>query len=302
MASAIELANVDKWYGPQRGVEGISLAVPEGSLFGFIGRNGAGKSTTIRILLGLITATRGEATLFGVSCTEPRARVGVGYVAGETDLEPGARVGSLLAYLGSFHAGDHRARRAELLKLFALDPSAKTDDLSLGNKRKVALIAALQHAPRLLVLDEPASGLDPVMRARLFDRLRDEVARGATVFLSSHILAEIELLCDRVAIIADGRLVTVDDVVALRKQTLRRVRTSFAEGGSGDALERLATRLDGVVNLERHGTAISFSYRGPMPPLLDALAAASPSDVQIEAPTLEDVFLADFTREVHRAA
>jgi ABC-2 type transport system ATP-binding protein len=294
MEHAIELSHVDKSYGPRRGIEDVSLDVPIGTLFGFIGPNGAGKTTTIRILLGLLAPTRGVARLFGVSCATADARESVGYVAGETHLVPGMRVSRLLAYLGSFHAGDHRARRAELVARFDLDPDAPTDDLSLGTKRKVALVAALQHAPRLLVLDEPTSGLDPIIRARLCDTLRDEVGRGTTVFLSSHVLSEVEALCSRVAVIANGRLVTVDDVTALRARKVRRVSATFAGGGDGTALQRLATLMAGVSGLERHGTSITFSYRGPMPPLLDALAASSPTDVQIDTPSLEDVFLDGF--------
>lgn len=302
MEHAIELVHLDKRYGDRRGIEDVSLSVPVGELFGFIGPNGAGKTTTIRILLGLLHPTRGEARLFGTPSHEAHARSSVGYVPGEVDLAPSLSVGELLAYLGGFHPGDHAARRAALVERLQLDIDAPTDDLSLGTKRKVALVAALQHAPRLLVLDEPTSGLDPVIRARLFDLLRDEVARGTTVFISSHVLADIETLCQRVAVIKDGRLRAVDDIVALRAQQLRRISVSFDRGGDGNALERLAIRLPGTSDLERHGTAMTFSYRGPMPPLLDALAAASPADVRIESPTLEDVLVAELRGEVRGAA
>jgi ABC-2 type transport system ATP-binding protein len=296
MEHAIELSHVDKSYGSRRGIEDVSLDVPAGTLFGFIGPNGAGKTTTIRVLLGLLAPTRGEARLFGVSSADAKSRDSVGYVAGETHLVPGMRVSRLLSYLGSFHDGEHGARRAELVARFDLDVDAMTDDLSLGTKRKVALVAALQHAPRLLILDEPTSGLDPVIRARLFDTLRDEVGGGTTVFLSSHILSEVEALCSRVAVIANGRLVTVDDVTALRARKVRRISATFSGGGDGTTLQRLAALMAGVSDLERHGTSITFSYRGAMPPLLDALAASSPTDVQIDTPSLEDVFLEGFTR------
>ncbi len=294
---AIELSNVVKTYAGRRGIEDVSLEVGEGALFGFIGPNGAGKSTTIRILLGLIAPTSGSASLFGVRCDQARARVSVGYVAGETNLVPGMTVASFLEYLGSFHAGDHRRRRRDLAERFELDLGAPTQDLSLGTTRKVALVAALQHAPRLLVLDEPTSSLDPVVRSRLFDTLRDEVDEGTTVFFSSHVLTEVESLCSRVAVIAHGRIVTLEDVTTLRERKIRRVIASFEGGGDSTALHRLATLLPGVSALERHGTTVTFSYRGAAPPLLDALAAASPRDIQIETPSLEDVFLAEFSRE-----
>jgi ABC-2 type transport system ATP-binding protein len=299
---AIELDHLHKRYGDRRGIEDVTFSVEAGELFGFIGPNGAGKTTTIRILLGLLAPTRGDARLFGIPSSDATARVPVGYVAGETHLVPDMRAKTLLAYLGAFHA-DTRARRAaqlarrtRLARHFELDLDAPTDDLSLGTKKKVAIIAALQHSPALLILDEPTSGLDPVIRARLFDELRDEVARGATVLLSSHVLSEVEVLCRRVAIVAEGKLVALDDIDELRAKSTRRVVARFAPGGNSDGLANLAKRLPGVTRLERHGDAIDFSYRGQMPPLLDALAASSPLDVQIEAPTLSDVFLADFTR------
>jgi ABC-2 type transport system ATP-binding protein len=307
LESAIELRHVDKRYGSRRGIEDVSFRVERGELFGFIGPNGAGKTTAIRILLGLLAPTRGEARLCGIPSNDALARVPVGYVAGETHLVPGMRADALLAYLGAFHADTRAqhaaqlARRHDLARRFELDLDAPTDDLSLGTKKKVAIIAALQHSPALLILDEPTSGLDPVIRARLFDELRDEVARGTTVLLSSHVLSEVEALCRRVAILAEGRLVALDDVDALRAKATRRVVARFAPGGNGDGLANLARRLPGVTQLERHGDAIDFSYRGEMPPLLDALAASSPIDVQIEAPTLSDVFLADFTRSAHHA-
>jgi ABC-2 type transport system ATP-binding protein len=305
--NAIELERLHKHYGSRVGIDDVTFEVPAGSMFGFIGPNGAGKTTTIRILLGLIAPTSGTARLFGIDvATEgPRARAGVGYVPGESHLYPGMRVGDLLALLGRFHAGDHGARRRELAELFDLDLAARTSDLSLGTKRKVAITAALQHAPRLLILDEPTSGLDPVVRSRLFDRLRDEVARGATVFFSSHALGEVEAVCERVAIVNRGRVVAVDDVQALRRRAMRRVHAVFSGSGSGDALAGLAARqLEGIQSFERHGSSIAFLYRGAVPPLLDALAAAGPSDVRIEEASLEDVFLADFAppaKGVHRA-
>lgn len=309
MDPAIELSHVDKRYGTQQrlAIDDVTFDVHPGELFGFIGPNGAGKTTTIRILLGLIAPTHGSARLFGVPTSDAAARVPVGYVAGETHLVPGLRVGGLLAYLGGFCADTRAdrdaqlARRTRLARMLELDLDAPTDDLSLGTKKKVAILAALQHAPRLLVLDEPTSGLDPVIRARVFDVLREEVAGGATVLLSSHVLSEIEALCTRVAILAEGRLVALDDIASLRARATRRVVARFAVGGNGDALAHLAQRLAGVTHFERHGDAIDFSYRGDMPPLLDALAASAPIDVQIEPPTLSDVFLADFVRSTHHA-
>jgi len=291
---AIEIDHLRKDYGARIGIENVSFTVPAATMFGFIGPNGAGKTTTIRILLGLLAPTSGAARIFGVDVGSPRARTGVGYVAGEPQLYPRMRVGKLLAFLGRFHPGDHAARRRALADQFELDLDAPSAELSLGNRKKVAIAAALQHAPRLVILDEPTSGLDPIMRARLHDRLRAEVAGGTTVVVSSHVLADIQAVCERVAIVNHGRVVAIDDVRALRRRELRRVRAAFEDGRGGDILAGLTQRLAGLQGFERCGNRIAFLYRGDMPTLLDALAAAAPSDVQIEEASLEDVFLADF--------
>jgi ABC-2 type transport system ATP-binding protein len=293
---AIAIDHLTKRYGDRRGIEDATFHVEAGEIFGFIGPNGAGKTTTIRILLGLLAPTSGTARLFetDVVAGGAAARAGVGYVAGESHLYPDLRAGELLAYLARFHRGDCAGRARELASLLDLDLAVPAGELSLGNQKKVAIIAALQHAPRLLVLDEPTSGLDPVIKARLFDLLRDRVAGGATVFFSSHALAEVEAVCGRVAIVNEGRIVAIDDVGALRRRAMRRVVAGFDGGGSGDALAGLARTLAGVQDFERHGATIAFLYRGEIPPLLDALAAAGPSDVRIEEASLEDVFLHDF--------
>jgi len=290
---AIELDHLSKRYASRLALDDVTFSVPAGAIFGFIGPNGAGKTTTIRILLDLLAATGGSARLFGVASSDPRARLGVGYAAGDPQLPPNTTAGAVLEYLGRLQPGDSTKRRVELARCFELELEARTDDLSLGTKKKLALIAALQHGPRLIVLDEPTSALDPVVRARLFEVLRDAVDRGATVFLSSHVLADVEALCQTVAIVGHGRLVALDDVVRLRERAMRHVYASFDGGGSQAALARLAQRL-GVDQLESHGKVMTFLYRGPVPPLLDALAASAPSDVRIEVPSLEDVFLADF--------
>src|SRR5215510_11524659 len=165
---AIEIDALTKRYGARRGIENVTFSVPAGTMFGFIGPNGAGKTTTIRLLLGLIFPTSGAARLFGRDVAAgPAARAGVGYVPGETSLYPAMRVADLLAFAGRFHPGDHARRRAELAEAFDVDLAARAGELSLGNRKKVAIVAALQHRPRLVVLDEPTSGLDPVIKARL---------------------------------------------------------------------------------------------------------------------------------------
>jgi ABC-2 type transport system ATP-binding protein len=286
--NAIELTGLTKRYGDRRGIDDVTLAVAAGSIVGFIGPNGAGKSTTIRTLLGLLRPDSGQATLFGVDAIArgPEARAAVGYVPGESHFYDDLRVADLLAYLGGFHAGDHARRRAELIERFAIEPDARATDLSLGNRRKVAIAAALQHRPRLVVLDEPTNGLDPLMQARLFELLAEEARAGTTVFFSSHVLSEVQAVCERVAVIRDGRIVVVDDVAALRARQLRRVTVI-----GGGAIE-----VAGISQREADGDETRFLFGGDVPALLAALAAAAPRDVRIEEPSLEEIFL-----ELYRA-
>jgi ABC-2 type transport system ATP-binding protein len=285
--AAIAVEGLTKRYGARRGIEDVTFEVPEGSLFGFIGPNGAGKTTTIRILLGLLRPLAGSARLFGSDAVAhgPAARAGIGYVPSETNLYPRMRVRDLLAYLGSFHPGAHDARRRELVDVLEVDMAARAHELSLGNRKKVAIVAALQHRPRLAILDEPSTGLDPVMQTRLHDVWRGEVARGATLFFSSHVLAEVQAVCKTVAVVREGRLLAVEDVASLRERALRRVRAAFAS----EPPELAA--LAGVQRVARGDRSLEFLYAGAPAPLLEALARARPTSVTIEEPSLDDIFL-----------
>ena len=285
---AIELERLTKRYGARRGIDDVTLAVPEGTIFGFIGPNGAGKSTTIRTLLGLLAPTSGRARILGkdAALDGAAARAAVGYVPGEVNLYDDLRVAELLAYLDRFRPGDSARRRAELVDRLDVDTRARTGELSLGNRKKVALVAALQHRPRLIVLDEPTSGLDPVIQARLFALLDEEAARGATVFFSSHVLSEVERTCRTVAVIAEGKVVATEEVATLRRRQLRRVDAGFA----GEPPEALLA-LPGVSEVVREHGRVRFLHGGELAPLLAALAAGAPTDLSIEEPTLEEIVL-----------
>jgi ABC-2 type transport system ATP-binding protein len=284
---AIELEGLTKRYGTRRGIDGISLAVPAGTMFGFIGPNGAGKTTTIRILVGLLRPTSGTARLFGRDVSAgAAARAGVAYVPGEVSLYPQMTARDVIGFLGRFYPGDHTRRLAELAAALDLDLAAPAADLSLGNRKKVAIVAALQHRPRLVILDEPTSGLDPVIQARLRELLQAEVAAGTTVLLSSHVLAEVQAMCRTVAILRAGRVLAVEEIAALRSRALRRVHATFA----GAVPDELA-RLPGATAIERDGAALAFLYHGPAPALLSALASAAPIEVRIEEPSLDELFL-----------
>lgn len=287
------MEGLTKRYGSRRGIEEVSFEVPEGALFGFIGPNGAGKTTAIRILMGFLRPLAGTARMFGRDAVGEGAvaRAFAGYVPSETNLYPRMQVADLLVYLGRFHRGDHSARRRELVEALEVDTGARASELSLGNRKKVAIVAALQHRPRLAVLDEASTGLDPVMQARLHELLRAEVAGGATVFFSSHVLAEVQSLCKTIAVIREGRLLAVEDVAALRARAVRRVRATFA--GAPPDLASLA----GVQDVERHDHALAFVYAGPPAPLLALLANSAPSDVTIEEPSLDDIFLRFYMKD-----
>lgn len=298
----IAFERLTKLYPGGRGVRDLELQIERGEMFGFIGPNGAGKSTAIRTLLGLLFPTAGQVRLLGRDATRegPQLRARVGYLPSEPRLYDGMTVGEILAHTGRFFAGDTWARRRELAAAIDLDLSRRADDLSLGNKKKVALVAALQHAPEVLVLDEPTSGLDPLVQARLFELLRAERGRGATVFFSSHVLSEVERECERVAIIREGRIVEVARVEALRARQVKRVRARV----KGEAT-RLAG-LAGVRELQREGADhgsedrgvnLRFVFAGAVPELLAALAAEQVEDVTIEEPSLEEVVLSRYGPE-----
>lgn len=281
----IQLKNLTKRYGNRRGVEGLSLEVPAGVMFGLIGPNGAGKSTTVRTLLGLLRATAGETWLLGrnTAVEGARARVDVGYVPGENQFDPGLTVEQVLEWRSSFYPGDHRARRDTLVETFELELAARAEDLSLGNKKKLALVAALQHRPKVLILDEPTNGLDPVMQQRLFDLLEAEAREGAAVLFSSDVLSEVQRTCKTVAVLSEGRLAAIEDVEALRRRQLRRVHVQ------GGALG--LSSLVGVSAFVPSPSGATFLYAGALPPLLSSLAALDPTDVRIEEPSLEEIVL-----------
>jgi ABC-2 type transport system ATP-binding protein len=290
--TAIEFDGLSKVYRGGQGVRDLRLTVLEGEVFGFIGPNGAGKSTTIRTLLGLLRTTGGEARIFGQRAqVGAHARGDVGYVPSEPGVYERLTVGDMLAYFGRFRSQDTSARRAELCAAFDLDPTRRADDLSLGNRKKVALVAAMQHFPRLLVLDEPTSGLDPVVQQRLFELLEGERRRGVTVFFSSHVLAEVERVCNRVALIKAGRLVEVADVAALRARQTRRVHLALA---GPDAMPGVLS-CPGVEGVNRQGSQLSFELSAALPPVLEALAVdcrqGTVTDVRIDRPSLEEVVL-----------
>ena len=281
---AIETVNLSKSYGKARGIIGVDLAGEEGDFFGFIGPNGAGKSTTIRTLLGLIKADGGSAKIFGKDVWEQKTRIlaECGYLPSETQFYPSQKVKDVLELASKIRGVDCAKKAKELCDRLMLDPERKVQDLSFGNKKKVAIVAALQHNPKLLILDEPTSGLDPLMQHEFFEILKEYNSAGTTVFLSSHVLSEIQKYCLNAAIIREGRLLLSSSVENLTHTQAKR----FQIQGDVDL-----TGLKQVSGLESKDGALSFLYAGEMKELLELLARSNVKDLIVSEPSLEEIFM-----------
>ena len=286
----IKTDRLTKYYGKARGITDLDLTIKEGEFFGFIGPNGAGKSTTIRTLLGLITPTSGRALVFGKDITKEKESVlrDIGYLPSEALFYGGMRVKDVLKLSADLRKKDCTAEAELLYERLQLDVSRKIDDLSFGNRKKVAIVSALQHRPKLLILDEPTGGLDPLMQKEFFDILRERNREGATIFLSGHILSEIQRNCTRAAIIRDGKMIDCDSVDALSKTNAKRITVH----GSIN-LEPLSD----VRDIKNSENTVSFLYGGDMGSLLRTLASGQVDDLTVTEPDLEEVFLHYYEKE-----
>ncbi|PEJ58208.1 MULTISPECIES: ABC transporter ATP-binding protein [unclassified Bacillus (in: firmicutes)] len=291
---AIEINNLTKTYGNSRGISDISFNIEEGEIFGFIGPNGAGKSTTIRTLLSLIYPTSGSAKIFGKDCIQfaPEIKKEIGYLPSEVFYYDNMKVMDLLKYSASFYKKDCTKRIKELAEIMDLDLTKKIDDLSLGNKKKVGIVQGLLHEPKLIILDEPTSGLDPLMQQRFFDLLEDENKKGATILFSSHILSEVQRLCDRVAIIKEGKIVTVEKISTLQENNYKRFKIDIL-----NAVDPNFFNMPGVNNIEIKGKTISFIFKGNINNVLRKIADIEIENLWIEEPDLEEIFLHYYEKE-----
>lgn len=282
--NAIQLSNLTKYYGKSRGILNLNLDVKEGEFFGFIGPNGAGKSTTIRTLLGLITPSSGQAKIFDETIRKrnPQIRSHIGYLPSEAVFYRGMKVKDLLKLSADLHHKNCSAEREILCRRLQLDVNRKVDELSFGNRKKVAIVSALQHQPKLLILDEPTSGLDPLMQREFFHIIRERNEQGATVFLSSHVLSEIQRNCTRAAIIREGWIIACDRVEALSKTNAKRI--SVQGQVSLDSLEEIR-------DLKENDGVSSFLYGGDIHRLLETLSAGTITDLSISDPDLDEIFL-----------
>jgi ABC-2 type transport system ATP-binding protein len=292
MTAIIETEGLTKSYGAHRGISDVHLEVERGEVFGFLGPNGAGTTTTIRLLLDLIRPTRGRATVFGLDANRDALAIHrrVGYLPGEFSLYDRLTGGQNIEYFANLHGGVDRSYQRALMRRFDLDPSRRFREYSKGNKQKVGLVAALQHRPELLVLDEPTSGLDPLVQQTFFAVLREAVDEGRTVFLSSHVLSEAEKTCDRVAIIRDGRLVRVDRIEALRDLAVHQVELRFTESVPATVFEH----IPGVSNVVVEDHVLRMHVSGPISPVVKAAARFELADFVSREPSLEESFLAEY--------
>lgn len=281
---AIRIDQLTKYYGKARGIEQVSLTVEQGEFCGFIGPNGAGKSTTIRTLLGLIRPSGGGAQVLGMDIGKDREKIlaRTGYLPSEATFYPGMRVRDVLKLSADLRKKDCRGESAALCDRLQLDVSRRVGELSFGNRKKAAIVCALQHDPKLLILDEPTGGLDPLMQREFFEILREKNQAGTTIFLSSHVLSEVQRNCARAAVIREGRIIACDSVEALSRTNARRVTVQ----GRIDP-----GALDGVRNLKKTREGCSFLYSGGMKELLAVLAAGELRDLSVSEPDLEEIFL-----------
>ncbi len=290
MAALIQTHRLAKRYGDRFALKGLDLELREGDVLGYLGPNGAGKTTTIRLLLGLIAPTSGSATVFGLDAqrevTEVHRRLA--YVPGEVNLWPSLTGLETLALLGRVQGRVDTAYRDQLIERFDFDPSKKVRAYSKGNRQKISLIAALASRAELLILDEPTSGLDPLMEKVFRDCIVEARRNGQTVFLSSHILSEVEALCDRVAILREGELLEEGTLAELRHLSAIDVEATF-DGPAPDV-----SSVPGVVSSEVDGQHLRCQVNGPLTPLLSVLVAAGVRDLLSSKPSLEELFLSHY--------
>ncbi|HZC32759.1 MAG TPA: ABC transporter ATP-binding protein [Candidatus Bathyarchaeia archaeon] len=300
MTAIIQTDKLTKTYGSHRGIADVDLEVAEGEAFGFLGPNGAGKTTTIRTLLDHIRPTSGRALVFGIETTSDPVAIHrrVGYLPGEFTLYDKLTGGQTIEYFANLRGGVDPAYQADLIARLDVDPTRKFREYSKGNKQKIGLVVALQHRPDLLMLDEPTSGLDPLVQQTFYEVIREAKAEGRTIFLSSHILSEVEKTCDRVAIIRDGRLIKVDRVEALRDLAHHQVELRFA----GEVPMGAFAALPGVSDVSTEGNVLRLRVSGPITPVVREASQYELLDFVSREPSLEETFLAMYGHEAGQAA
>ena len=285
--NAIEIKNLTKVYGKNRGIQDINISVKEGEIYGFIGPNGAGKSTTIKTLLNFIYPTSGEALIFGMDSVKESEKIKeyIGYVPSEVRYYDDVKVKDIIKYAKSFYPKSNKEYVDRICNELELDMNKKMGELSLGNKKKVAIAQSLINNPKLLILDEPTNGLDPLMQKKLFNILIEEKEKGNTVFLSSHNLVEVQNLCDRVCVIKEGKIVDIIEIEKSKTELKLKVTLS-----SSDITDDIVLNLSDKI-LDKNGKLYTFIYSKNIDSLVKELANYKIDELLIEKENLEDAFL-----------
>ncbi len=290
----LETRNLTKYYGKSRGIIDVSISIEQREIFGFIGPNGAGKSTMIRTLLGFLKPTSGSASIFGMDCVtrNDEIKADIGYVPAEVNYYDEMKVRDLLAYSAKFYKKDCSIRLNELCSIFEVETGKRIYSLSSGNKKKVAIVQALLHQPKLLVLDEPTGGLDPLMQNKFFELLHEEKKKGTTILLSSHILGEVEKMCDRVAIIKEGKILKVESIETLHANQFKKIKLEHEEEIKSDDL-----KLTGISSLSTSGRITEFIFSGDINEIVTKLAKLKLKNLWVEELSLEEIFMNYYERE-----
>ncbi|MDP4000029.1 MAG: ABC transporter ATP-binding protein [bacterium] len=302
---AIKTQGLTKYYGQTRGIEDLDLSVEQGEIFGFLGPNGAGKSTTINLLMGFRNPSDGKALVLGkpIGPGAVELRRQIGFMPGELSLYGDMKAHALLDYFADLRGGPAKNGETgsvedgyihELAERFRLDLGKKVKNLSKGNKQKVALVAAWMHKPDLLILDEPTSGLDPIVQEEFHDLVHEAKRRGATVFLSSHVLSEAEHLCERVGVVKEGRLIAVERIADLHARGIRHVEVQFATKPWKDMLDR----VEGIRNVRVDGKTMRFTVHGSIDKVIKLLARHRIVNLSSEPASLEEFFFDEYGEEV----
>lgn len=292
--NVIEIKNLTKNYGSARGIIDVNLNIEEGEIFGFIGPNGAGKSTTIRTLLALIHPTSGSAEIFGKDCIKfaPEIAMEIGYLPSEVFYYDNMKVIDLLKYSASFYKKDCTERIHYLANIMDLDLNKKIDDLSFGNKKKVGIVQGLLHEPKLIILDEPTSGLDPLMQQKFFELLLEENKKGSTILFSSHILGEVQKLCNRVAIIKEGKIIKLEKISTLKENNYKKFKIE-----TEDLVDKKYFSIKGVNNIEVNGKVTTFLFKGDINTIMKKITELDLINIWIDEPDLEEIFMHYYEKE-----
>lgn len=292
--NVIEINQLTKYYGKSRGIIDVSFNVEEGEIFGFIGPNGSGKSTTIRTILGLIYPTSGNAKIFGKDCLKhgPEILQEVGYLPSEVFYYDGMKVIDLLKYSASFYKKDCTKRIHELTEIMDLDLTKKIEDLSYGNKKKVGIVQGLLHEPKLIILDEPTSGLDPLIQQKFSELLEAENKKGVTILLSSHVLSEVQRLCNRIAIIKEGKIIKIESMETLKKDNYKRFKIDVESKIENDYF-----LIEGVNDLQIKENSHSFLFKGNINDITQKLSKIKIENLWVNEPDLEEIFMHYYTKE-----